>query len=50
MSKGIISTKLPEFLAVVAKRAAETNANSRCMFIYHQPKFPDTLNKLRKFK
>ena len=25
------------------------NANSACVFIYHQPKLPDKVKKMRKF-
>ena len=28
---------------------AAFNANSACAFIYHQPKLPDKVKKLRKF-
>lgn len=28
---------------------ASFNANTTCMFIYHQPKLPDEVKKLRKF-
>lgn len=36
-------------LSKVAGRAVSASANSRCMFIYHQPKQPDTVKRFRRF-
>lgn len=32
-----------------ALASAYAGANSRCMFIYHDPKKPETLKELKKF-
>lgn len=36
-------------LATFAVTMSTIAANSCCVFIYHQPKTPETLKKLRKF-
>lgn len=42
--KGVART-----LAKTALSFSKISANSRCMSIFHQPKKPDNLQKLRKF-
>lgn len=36
-------------MAKLALKTTQTNANSACIFITHQPKLPETAKKLRKF-
>ncbi len=36
-------------LTAVTNRTLSAAANSRCHFIYHQPKQPDAVRKFRKF-
>lgn len=36
-------------LSGVAKRTMSVTSNSRCIFIYHQPKQPAELRRYRKF-
>ncbi len=36
-------------IAICSFIFAAFNANSACAFIYHQPKLPDKVKKLRKF-
>lgn len=36
-------------LTSIAEKALVSTANSRCAFIYHQPKQPESLKKFRKF-
>lgn len=38
-----------ELLAKAAISVSKMSANSRCCYIYHQPKIPKDLKKLRKF-
>lgn len=42
-------TMMANVLKKLAETSMSTSANSRCMFIYHQPKHPEQLKKLRKF-
>lgn len=35
-------------MKTVAKKSAEAAADSRCMYIYHQPKQPEGLKSRRK--
>ncbi|MDR1773899.1 MAG: cyclic lactone autoinducer peptide [Clostridioides sp.] len=36
-------------IASVGRKVAEMNANSACALIFHQPKMPKQVKKLRKF-
>ncbi len=36
-------------LTSVANNMLSSAANSRCMFIYHQPKQPENMKRFRKF-
>nr|WP_304972641.1 cyclic lactone autoinducer peptide [uncultured Schaedlerella sp.] len=38
-----------KMLANVSLALGKASANSRCCYIYHQPKMPDELKKMRKF-
>lgn len=38
-----------DILAKAAVSVSKMSANSRCCYIYHQPKMPNDLKKLRKF-
>lgn len=40
---------LANVLTKTANKALSTAANSRCVFIYHQPKQPEGVKKFRKF-
>lgn len=40
---------LAKTLVKVADNALSAAANSRCMYVYHQPKQPDAVKKFRKF-
>ena len=35
-------------MAKAAMACSKMSANSRCVFIYHQPKMPDSMRKLKK--
>lgn len=48
-SKGNASPVLANALSTVASAMLSSAANSRCTFVYHQPKQPSELKKLRKF-
>lgn len=41
--------KLAGVLMIVAERFGKIAANSACCYIYHQPKIPDAVKKLKKF-
>ena len=41
--------KIAEVLAGAAKGFGKVAANSACCYIYHQPKMPDAVKKLKKF-
>ena len=41
--------KIAEVLAGAAKGFGKVAANSACCYIYHQPKIPDAVKKLRNF-
>lgn len=41
-------TRTAEFLAKAAMVFGKAAANSTCCYIYHQPKMPEGLKKLRK--
>lgn len=43
--KKITTTSLSTIALGMSKRAA----NSRCTVVYHQPRLPDAIRKLRKF-
>lgn len=49
MSKENKINLVAKALEATAKGAAEISANSRCAYIFHQPKMPKTVKKLRKF-
>lgn len=40
-----VSAKL---MKVVAKKSAQAAADSRCMYIFHQPKQPEGLKRIKK--
>ena len=40
---------LAHLVSVFALAVAMINANTRCLFTYHQPKIPDAAKALRKF-
>ena len=40
---------ISKVVAICSFIFAVFNANSACAFIYHQPKLPDKVRKLRKF-
>ncbi|MDE7432509.1 MAG: cyclic lactone autoinducer peptide [Lachnospiraceae bacterium] len=42
-------TIVDKAVANLAYKAAKRSANSNCAWIFHQPKTPETLKKLRKF-
>lgn len=37
-----------KLLEIVARKSVEVIADSRCMYIFHQPKQPDCIRKLNK--
>lgn len=41
--------KIAGVLAETAKGLGKIAANSACCYIYHQPKLPDAVKKLRNF-
>lgn len=41
--------KIAEVLARTAKGFGKIAANSACCYIYHQPKMPDAVKKLKKY-
>lgn len=43
-----INSKSANVMANIALGFSKLAANSRCVFIYHQPKMPSSLKKLRK--
>lgn len=49
MKKTNSSKLIAKTLANVAENALSSAANSRCVFVYHQPKQPENLKKFRKF-
>lgn len=46
--KGTDKNMSAKVLEVIARKAAGAAADSRCMFIYHQPKQPEGVKKLKK--
>lgn len=48
-SKVIKGSKVANMLASTALTVAGVAANTKCVFIYHQPKAPDGMKNLRKF-
>lgn len=44
MKKNIIASSMEK----VARKFVEVAANSRCMYIYHQPKQPEGIKKFSK--
>lgn len=49
MDKQNKNTLIAKTLANVAESALSSAANSRCVFVYHQPKQPKELKQFRKF-
>lgn len=49
MKKQTKNTLLAKTLVNVADNALSSAANSRCVFVYHQPKQPKDLKQFRKF-
>lgn len=49
MKNNTKTNKLGKVMAKLALKTTQTNANSACVFITHQPKLPETAKKLRKF-
>lgn len=46
--KKTIAPKCADILASMAKHCSENAVNSRCVCIYHQPKMPTELQKLKR--
>lgn len=40
---------LANVLASLAQRSLSAAANSRCVYVFHQPKQPENIKKYRKF-
>lgn len=36
------------FMEKVARKSVEVAADSRCMYLYHQPKMPEGIKKIKK--
>lgn len=49
MKKQNSNSFIAKTLANVAENALSSAANSRCVFVYHQPKQPKDLKQFRKF-
>lgn len=49
MKNSTKANNLGKVMAKLALKTTQTNANSACVFITHQPKLPETAKKLRKF-
>lgn len=49
MKKTNENKMVAKVLAAVSTGMLKTAANSRCVFVYHQPKQPKELKKFRKF-
>lgn len=47
--KSLKGSKMAGVLASTALKVAGMSANSRCMYVYHQPKMPNDVKNLRKF-
>lgn len=47
--KRCVNNTAAKALTVMADRMLSFAANSKCIFIYHQPKQPEKLKKFRKF-
>lgn len=48
-NKNSLAVKFCEVAADLALKVTETNVNTACMLIAHQPKLPKGAEKLRKF-
>ena len=46
--KGTKKSMSAKMLEVIARKSAGAVADSRCMFIYHQPKQPEGVKKFKK--
>lgn len=46
--KGTKKSMPAKMLEAIARKSAGAAADSRCMFIYHQPKQPEGLKKFKK--
>lgn len=49
MSKNKLQSQSAKALANISLRFGKISANSACCYIYHQPKMPETIKKMRKF-
>lgn len=49
MKKTNLKSVAARTLSVVTKAGLQYAANSRCAFVYHQPKQPKNLKEFRKF-
>lgn len=49
MDKKNIKNRGAKALVDIARRVGEFSANTKCVCIYHQPKMPEEIKKLRKF-
>ncbi|WP_371287465.1 cyclic lactone autoinducer peptide [Dorea sp.] len=49
MSKNKLQFQSAKALANISLRLGKISANSACCYIYHQPKMPETIKKMRKF-
>lgn len=39
------TNKVAQILEVIARKTAESSANNRCMYLFHQPKQPINVKK-----
>ena len=49
MKKANKNAVVAKVLSTVSKAGLYYAANSRCAFVYHQPKQPEKVNKFRRF-
>ena len=49
MNKRTFKNRGAKALGVIARKVGELSANTKCVCIYHQPKMPEEIKKLRKF-
>lgn len=49
MDKKTIKKRGAKALGDIAKKVGELSANTKCVCIYHQPKMPEEIKKMRKF-
>lgn len=48
MKNNNIKSQLAKLLANVSLKLGKISANSACFYIYHQPKMPEVLKKMKK--